>query len=472
MMNMPVASRQISQIGLTRRLRMVALGLVMCVTCAACSDKSTEEPVPAAPVNTSIPALPDPESLPSHAVPLSNEKYLGHYHDQSSFLRGEHRNLFVEMGLASEAQVQEKIRAHYQQLFFGDPDYQAVMYDAGNDMAFIHAIDSNDIRSEGISYGMMIAVMMDDMPTFNRLWKFAKTYMQATEGDLAGYFAWQLHSEPPFEPIDLHPATDGEEYFVMALFFAHARWGSADGIFDYRAQANAILDVMINKDTETMRPMLNREHKQIVFSPNVQSAEFTDPSYHLPAFYELWALWADRDNDYWRTVAEVSRNYFVITAHPVTGLFPEYSSFDGEPQKTNHNPISHHSGPDAWRVIQNIAMDYAWFSKDIRLKNLVERLHRFYHRQGLPGAPRQYVGGYHLDGTPRADYKPEGLVAMNAVGALASGEPELARGFVAELWNQPVPTGEYRYYNGMLHMLGLLHVSGNFKIYGNPFMPD
>lgn len=467
MMNMPMISCWST--GLVKVARLLVFGVVML---AACSDKTAEEPVPEPDENTSIPALPDQDALPSHAVSPSNMEYLKSYHDQSAFMSGVHRNLFVEMGLASAAGVQEKIRADYQQLFFGDPDNQALLYDAGNGMAYIHAVDNNDIRSEGMSYGMMIAVMMDDMPTFNRLWKFAKTYMEVKEGDLAGYFAWQLNSKPPFTPIDPLPATDGEEYFVMALFFAHARWGSGEGIFNYRAQANAILDVMINKDTETVRPMMNREHKQIVFSPGARAVEHTDPSYHLPAFYELWALWADRDNEYWRTVAEISRNYFVITAHQTTGLFPEYSTFEGEPLQTDHNPNSHHSGPDAWRVIQNMAMDYDWFSKDIRLKNLVERLHRFYHQQGLPGRPRQYVGSYRLDGSPLVDYRPEGLVAMNAVGALASGERELARGFVGDLWNQPVPSGKYRYYNGLLHMLGILHVSGNFRIYGNPYMQE
>ena len=28
-----------------------------------------------------------------------------------------------------------------------------------------------------------------------------------------------------------------------------------------------------------------------------------------------------------------------------------------------------------------------------------------------------------------------------------------------------IPSGKWRYYDGMLYMLGLLHVSGNFKIY-------
>jgi oligosaccharide reducing-end xylanase len=53
---------------------------------------------------------------------------------------------------------------------------------------------------------------------------------------------------------------------------------------------------------------------------------------------------------------------------------------------------------------------------------------------------------------------------MNAVACLASTNAN-RRDFVEELWNAPVPSGPYRYYDGLLHMMALLQVSGNFKIY-------
>ncbi|GER89899.1 hypothetical protein KDW_40610 [Dictyobacter vulcani] len=37
--------------------------------------------------------------------------------------------------------------------------------------------------------------------------------------------------------------------------------------------------------------------------------------------------------------------------------------------------------------------------------------------------------------------------------------------FVDELWNTPVPSGQWHYYDGMLYLLALLHDSGNFHIY-------
>jgi len=36
------------------------------------------------------------------------------------------------------------------------------------------------------------------------------------------------------------PAPDGEEYFVMSLYFAAHRWGDGAGPYDYDAQANRL----------------------------------------------------------------------------------------------------------------------------------------------------------------------------------------------------------------------------------------
>jgi len=55
-------------------------------------------------------------------------------------------------------------------------------------------------------------------------------------------------------------------------------------------------------------------------------------------------------------------------------------------------------------------------------------------------------------------------VAMNAAACTASTNAN-RKEFVEELWNTPPPSGIYRYYDGLLYMLGMLQVSGNFKIY-------
>lgn len=384
----------------------------------------------------------------------------------SAWATGKHVNAFTANGIANEKDVNKKIMASYKQLFFGDEENERLCYETKDkDMAYIVAIDSNDIRSEGMSYGMIIAVMMNDQTVFNKLWKFSKTKMQHQSGDGKLYFAWHLSDTEPFVSLDDNPAPDGEEYFVMALLFAKNRWGNGEGIFNYEKEANAILDEMIHKKPNaTYNPMMNAKNKMVVFTTDTRSEAFTDPSYHLPAFYELWSRWAKNDGKFWSEAAAVSRDYLQKSNDPKTGLYPEYATFSGEPQRTSFNSNSHLSAFDAFRVVQNVAVDYLWFGKDERQIESVNRLLSFYDKMGP-----SYKAVHTLDGIPQVEYGSEAQVAMNAVGAMISNKP-YAKKFIQALYNQPTPNGKWRYYNGLLHMLGLLHVSGNFKIYGNEMM--
>ena len=90
----------------------------------------------------------------------------------------------------SEAEIQQKIDRAWQQLFYGDDDTQRVYYPVGRDMAYIKDIGNNDIRSEGMSYGMMLTVQLDKKEEFDKLWKWAHTYMLQKDGPYKGYFAW------------------------------------------------------------------------------------------------------------------------------------------------------------------------------------------------------------------------------------------------------------------------------------------
>ena len=380
----------------------------------------------------------------------------------NSFESGKYRNLFDEYLGKSDAEVQEKIDAAWQQLFYGDDDSRRVYYPIGKDMAYIEDIGNADVRSEGMSYGMMITVQMDKKEEFDRLWKWAKTYMQHTSGPRKNYFAWQCKINGQI--IDPNSASDGEEWIVMALFFAAGRWGKGQGIFDYQAEAQAILEAMLDKEapdqTDNINNMFNLKEKQIVFVPLNNVDDFTDPSYHLPHFYELWALWADKNNDFWYQAAQTSREFLKKTTNPQTGLAPDYAHFNGEPMVApwggGHDVFRY----DAWRVAMNIAVDYVWFAKDEWEVSYCNRLLNFFHSQGI----EEYGDHYTLDGKKLTDDHSTGLIAMNAVACLASTNDNRID-FLKELWNIEIPEGGTRYYNALLYMLALLQLSGNFQIY-------
>ena len=378
---------------------------------------------------------------------------------QGAFHTGEYPNLLAEWSLG-ESEIQARIDETWQQLFYGSDPTQRVYYPVGDDMAYMLDVNNADIRSEGMSYGMMIAVQMDKKEEFDRIWTWAKTYMYHTEGDYAGYFSW--HNRPDGSMIDQNPAPDGEAWFVMALFFAAARWGNGEGIYNYEAEANAILHSMLHKNEESTRVtnMFDPTHKMIVFVPQVGDvSEFTDPSYHTPHFYELWARWAQQDNEFWAEAAQVSRDFWHITAHPETGLMPNYAQFTGEPR-----PMSNYGEyfyADAWRCIMNVAVDYVWFRADPWQVEQVDRQLAFFHDLGIGS----YGSRFKIDGEPgSSQHRATGLIAMNAVGALAASTDN-KWDFIEEFWNTPIPAGQYRYYDGLLYFMALLHLSGNFQIY-------
>ena len=57
------------------------------------------------------------------------------------------------------------------------------------------------------------------------------------------------------------------------------------------------------------------------------------------------------------------------------------------------------------------------------------------------------------------------MAGANAVGSLALADKDLQKLYIERLWNVVPPTGQWRYYTGMVYMLSMLHVSGYFRIY-------
>lgn len=381
---------------------------------------------------------------------------------QGAFYTDQYRNLFLDAGY-TEAQVNQRLEGLWHTYFEGDLDNERLYYEVGDDMAYILDVEYNDVRSEGMSYGMMLCVQLNKQEQFNKLWKWAKTYMQHKQrGDeREGYFAWQLNRDGSIK--DYNPASDGEEYFIMALMFASNRWGNGDGLYDYEAEADYIIKNCFNKPMKGgYTNLFDMTEKQITFQPYAASADFTDPSYHLPAFYELWAMWAKEHNQDFRDFADKSREMFPKFANEKTGLMPDYANYDGSPRKNSgHEDFLY----DAWRCIMNMAVDFSWFQPEgVDYTALVNRQHNFFAtvEKGVPN----YHSVYTLDGQPKngnTDHSP-GLVACNATGALASNQM-VAWEFIDDFMATAIPTGKYRYYDGLLYYLNFLHVSGNFKIW-------
>lgn len=388
---------------------------------------------------------------------------------------GNYRNLFAEIGKKPD-QIQAKIDAAFDHLFYGDAQEEAIYYqDGSNDhgpLAYIYDVNSNDVRSEGMSYGMMITVQMDKKAEFDAIWNWAKTHMyqDSPTHPAFGYFAWSVQRNGTAN--DDMPAPDGEEYFVTALYFAAARWGNGEGIYNYQAEADTILSRMRHRDVitgdtnrgrMTATNLFHPEEAQVRFTPDMGNADHTDASYHLPAFYEVWARVApSEDRVFWAKAAGVSRAYFSKAAHPETGLTPDYGNFDGTPWAASWRPESVDFRYDAWRSVMNWSMDWSWWRKDIDAPARSDRLLAFFASQ-----KGQMNHLYSLDGKPLGGEVTLGLLSMNATAGLSASHPRW-KDFVKTLWQQSPPSGQYRYYDGVLYLMALLHCAGQY----HAWIPD
>ncbi|HKV38606.1 MAG TPA: glycosyl hydrolase family 8 [Blastocatellia bacterium] len=459
-----------------------------------------------------------------------------------AFHTGRYRDLFAEQG-HSPAETKAKLDKAFQQLFHGDPLSERVYFEAGSNangpLAYITDWANNDARTEGMSYGMMIAVQMDKKREFDALWNWSNTHMLITDpkNPNAGYFAWSMNTDGT--PRATGPAPDGEEYFCISLLFAARRWGNGEGIYNYQGQADKILHLMrhhpvmtatgpfrihpedpplvINAETfarlaspniterlQAQRnlaielkgqgktppdpvaamqrffhhqgaarpisagPMVEEEHHMVRFVPDVGPG-FTDASYHLPAFYELFARWGPaEDRDFWLKAAEVSRDLFSKVTGPNTGLSPDRSNFDmstviqgvgGWDGGRAGQPVPF--GYDSWRTASNWSVDYSWWHKDPRETVLSDRIQAFLIHEGIS----TFADRYTLDGKPLSSRHSIGMVAATAVGGLAATPGPNEKAFVEELWRTPIPVGDQRYFDGMLYMMSMLHCSGNFRIW-------
>jgi oligosaccharide reducing-end xylanase len=387
--------------------------------------------------------------------------------EKGSVETGKYRNVFLEAGYSQE-EIDAKLAKAYSDLFETKGPTQ-IYFEVGDDMAYVSDVKNRDARTEGLSYGLMVAVQLDKKEVFDKLWRWTVKNMQHQEGPREAYFAWSVRPEAGLQN-SAGSASDGEFYFVTALLFASNRWGNDTGI-DYYGEARRILDAMWAKDgTGGIMNVINVEHKMITFTPDRGGYNYTDPSYHLPAFYEVWAEYAkDGHEDFYRECAEVSRQFLHKACHPVTGLTSDYTNFDGTPQGRMPS-----FGFDSWRVPMNIAMDFSWYGKDREWQtDYINRLHNFLYAQGVSS----FVDQFEPDGSPRA--RPMrapgyngvrhslGWVSTTAAGALMSTQ-DIGWEFVDEVWNaklEPYADGYFDpYYDGLLYLFSLMHLSGNYQM--------
>ena len=415
---------------------------------------------------------------------------------KGAFETGKYRNVFVEMGY-QPAEVESKLNEVFNDVFRGP---NKVYFEVGDSMAYVSDIKNHDARTEGMSYGLMIAVQFGEKDIFDRLWRWSKKYMQHQSGNREGYFAWSCKTDGTHNSDGA--ASDGELYFITALIFASNRWGDDTGI-NYKAEAQHILNCIQPREyTPTPRPggfgggqqgpqkmfLIDPETKLITFTPDGFGQRYTDPSYHIPAFYEVWAKWGDDGrSDMWMECAEKSREFMHKCVDETTGLNGDMCQYDGSEMQSPRFPgMPQGNAPrrngsnnfryDSWRVPMNMALDYEWSCADGEWQRQYgEKIQNFFYSQGVD----TFLDQYRKDGSVpegneilgaggfRKLRHSIGLVATTAAASVMCSHDK-SKEFVDALWNAkhvPFEDGYFdAYYDGLLRLFAFMHLSGHYRV--------
>ncbi|MBN2442131.1 MAG: hypothetical protein JXJ04_12325 [Spirochaetales bacterium] len=304
---------------------------------------------------------------------------------------------------------------------------------AGGNLRVRRPANSDDTVSEGIGYGMLFSVYVDDRSTFDGLWNYAKAHL-----DPQGLMNWQINSSGTV--IGRNAATDGDEDMALALIFADKKWGGNYGN-DARNIINLIMQYEVEVGTWVLKP-----------GDTWGGSECTNISYYAPAFYKVFAEYTGDGN--WYNVVDKCYEVINNAKSNSTGLVPDWcTASGGSTPIVDWDNYKDHYYYDAMRYPMRVALDYLWFG-DSRSNNTMQLLTSFFNNQGASNIK----GGYYLDGGVIGNYHDAGFVATTACGTMASSYTSFASSVYQEMKN----TKSNEYYQDCLRIYSLLITSGNF----------
>ena len=138
---------------------------------------------------------------------------------KGAFYTGQYRNVFAELGHSQE-EIAQKLKDAFHTVFYG-PDDEKFYFEAGDDMGYFEDTGNFDARTEGMSYAMMMCVQMDMKNEFDRVWKWARTYMYMEDGYNKGYL------KNTFDKLNIFSLVEFEK-IVCYNYFEKRRYSSGN----------------------------------------------------------------------------------------------------------------------------------------------------------------------------------------------------------------------------------------------------
>jgi endo-1,4-beta-D-glucanase Y len=368
----------------------------------------------------------------------------------------------VDWGAMVEA-TWEGYKAHY--IFCGPP--------CGDNLGLV--FDPNmgyQAVSEGVGYGLLMAVMMDDQSTFDTVYDAAHTILL---DEATGLFNWRADNAGQITGFS--SATDAELDIAAALIFAQARveggeWSQHPGR-PYGERARSLLDSIYLYEVADGKYLTPGD------AWGGGGRAIINLSYFAPAWFRIFD--AFEGGTRWEPLIHQGyRSLFSVPRGNRLGLAPDWSTANGRPafefcdaEGRPREACRFEMTYDAIRVPWRIGVDCLWFG-DTRACEWSQRSAAFLTSIENPNA---FAVMYDMDGKPVVGYQNELMAGMWIVAALASGDTDLQLrlgdllyGFASNALSAGHWGGSPQYYfNQSLAWFGASLLSGDFRnLYASP----
>lgn len=310
----------------------------------------------------------------------------------------------------------------------------------GSQMYVPNADQGNDTVSEGIAYGMLLAVSHGDKTTFDALHSYYQQHLNTN-----GLMAWRV--KDCGANVDNTAAIDGDLDAAMAYIMAHCKWGDT-----YAPLAIKTLDAISQHG-------IIRSGGVYYVKPgdNWGGTTHFNPSYFSPAYFRAFALYQPSNAERWNGVADSTYTVLNVGRNSTTSFVPDWMTSTGA-------CVSGSSCNYAWEAVRypwRIATDYFWWGTPAA-QTLLTPLGTWAKSQSASGIGDEYS----LSGGSLANYGKGAVVASLAIGTMAVDSAGSA-GLFTELKNRSSNAADW-YYSNALRALYLTTAAGLFNACPNP----
>ncbi|MBN2574395.1 MAG: hypothetical protein JXP73_07505 [Deltaproteobacteria bacterium] len=329
--------------------------------------------------------------------------------------------------------------------------------------------NGNDTVSEGIAYGMMIAVSMNDKELFDQLYSYWKSHDAG-----GGLMTWCIPAGSGSCSASGGSATDADEDAAFALLQADKVFGGGS----YKSDAMSMISSIWAKD-------IDKSSKLPTGGSNYSSTsgQVTNPSYFAPSMYAAFKAAGD-SNDWDGVIAAVYKalNTDLVGTNS-NGLYAAWCSNNCSAIGRNADDNDKFYQYDSHRIPMRIGMDYCYNNR-AEAKTYVAKTTKFFATNanaGQNGVSRIFdmydpATNNAAAANPTPQNNSASIIGTAAVGAMADGSNQafindayqavfdlITRTTLSTDTKDTSKKTPYSYYNATVGLLTALIMTGAFS---------